>query len=376
MTVCYLLPLIIHAVTASWLVPLNAAWTLFGLGLSLAFCGAIPLYLLLREWEEARGTSLRSSPPQTPTNEIDPGPWLDEIEALQAELVRREEKEGALREERTTSLRQAEQLKADLQALEELKEDELRRLQILLSDHTQTISQQRSVIEGKQDYILKLENKVRDQAYEIKTLLRLDPQEGGDAAVQTHTAHPVLQVFEDAEQEVPELEPHEDPTLLSAADSAVQTPYDAAIQLQRCLDIASKMSGAGHLTSRGRRDALLPTDSFAIDMRRLWESYKGESSCTIFVYSPSEEKLLFCNEQVKALLGWGPDTFVKKFDALVDEGWAEWKHALADLKVDTPTQCRLLLKTESRGNLLVQCHLGLIPTGAFAGNIVGIVYGD
>lgn len=373
---CYLIPLLIQALVASRLVDAGPAWTLFSLGLSLALCGSIPLFLLLREWQLRTDSQL----PNTETDPLFQNPGeasIDDsqetIHRLDAELARSEHQLKQLAKDRAEMIKRIEELEADLDRANHESSLEIKQKESLATEHAQTIQEQRGIIERKQAYILKLENKVRDLSYEVKTLLTLGENDGPEHAP---ISHPVIDIFNDEEEDPPELQQEIAAQLPSSSEKKVQTPYDAALQLQKCLDTATKLTGASHLAGSGSKLLSLSSESYAIDLRRLFDNYRSENTCAIFFFSLDEGKMLFANNQIKTLLGWSPDHFIRSFEQLIDEGWADWKHALAEIKSNAPLSLRFLMKTKSGEDLLVQCHIGLIPSGAFSGNLVGVLYAD
>ncbi|MCB1135218.1 MAG: hypothetical protein KDK78_03015 [Chlamydiia bacterium] len=384
---CYLLPLLFQALIAVRVAESGPAWTLFSLGLCLALCGSVPLYMLLREWEAksvlpaAEPERLPTpapytAPAETPSQGADTLELFETIDQLSAQLGHQEELCTQLAKERSLLQKEVERLEAELDRLESEGQGAVQHRDALLNEHKQTINEQRSVIERKQDYILKLENKVRDLSYEVKTLIQLNDEsiEEKNAASERASDHPVLNLFDG---EIPALPLHAEPShpgIHDMGEMKVQTAYDASLQLQKCIDTARRLTGATHLSGTNGRLLDLSSDSYAIDLRRLFDSYNSESACPVFLYSKREDKLLFVNPQITSLLGWSPDKFTKDYPSLVTEGWTDWKRALKEVTADKPQQMRLLMKTKSGDDLLTHCNIGMIPNGAFAGHLVGVIY--
>ena len=71
------------------------------------------------------------------------------------------------------------------------------------------------------------------------------------------------------------------------------------------------------------------------------------------------------------------------FSSIIQEGLGDWKKALstlsgaqdshAQLLVKT-AQARFLAKTKQGQEKILNCHLGVIPTGLFRNHIIGVLY--
>ena len=150
--------------------------------------------------------------------------------------------------------------------------------------------------------------------------------------------------------------------------------------LQKCVDIAEQLGGDSHLAVEGSRLLNLPPESYAIDLRRLFDSLRSEHSSIVLVYSAAEHRLLFVNNKIRGLLGWSPEKFVKEFAHILQKGSGDWKSAVAVLQkirkyeVNKGQQIRLLMKAKSGEDLLVRCYLGLVREGIFGNLIVGVLY--
>jgi hypothetical protein len=154
----------------------------------------------------------------------------------------------------------------------------------------------------------------------------------------------------------------------------VHSCQDAMIQLKRCLDIAQKITSSSHFNSESSRFRDFPVDNFVLDLRRLCDSLRSENQCAILLYSPKEEKVIFANNQVKTLLGWSPEKIVQNFGDIIQEGDQEWKHHLAHISLKHESQVKLQFKTKKGHDLLVHCHLGMIPTGVFRYHVIGVLH--
>jgi len=101
---------------------------------------------------------------------------------------------------------------------------------------------------------------------------------------------------------------------------------------------------------------------------------RGEQGALIVVYSQKENKLLFVNNEAKALLGWSPEKFVADFSSIVHEGFNDWRRALSMLANASDSQARILAKAKQGQEMILNCHLGVIPTGLFRNYVIGVLY--
>lgn len=208
----------------------------------------------------------------------------------------------------------------------------------LVADYQKTISEQRDVIEKKQAYIGKLEGKVRDLMYEIRSLLQLEDPLG-----------------ENKELYLP--------------DSQKGKPYDFSLQLGRFLELAESFTGADHLGGRFLNSG---AHRYAIDLRPLFDQLSQESHRLVFVYSSSEERLLFVGEVARTRLGWGAEKVMKDFPQLVVKGYREWKEAAAQLSSGSQKVLPLLLRHKLGQEVPVDCYMGLIAKGPFKNHVIGM----
>lgn len=242
-------------------------------------------------------------------------------------------------------------------------EEALSHKESLLSEYNHTISEQRMVIEKKQRYIAKLEGKVSDLMYEIRSLLQLE-----DPVSSSSSPSPS---FVDAAVDAVALD--EFPETYSSSGA---TTYDLSIQLQRYIQIAQNFTGAEHLgyvNGKSPRFFDVSFDSYAIDLRRLFDSFREETIGIIFVYSQMEEKFLFINNFVRTVLGWSSEKFMKDFPQLIEMGYPDWYQALAKLPSLKETQVRLVIRSKTGEEILFQCFMGLISQGPFSNHAIGIL---
>lgn len=231
-------------------------------------------------------------------------------------------------------------------ALEE-NQKQIKHKESLNNEYQRTISEQRMILEKKQHYIAKLEGKVQDLMYEIRSLLQLE-----ELPAETHL-------------------PPASETYISSTRSST-TPYDLSLQLQRCIEKAENQMGMDHLGGKSPRFLDL-SDSYAVDRRRLFDSFRDETEGIVFVLSLSEKKFLFVNQHVKALLGWSSEKFIKEFPRLVVSGYREWKEGVKNISSTHEFQTRIAIEGKSGERKEFLCVMGLVCKGPFTNHIIGIL---
>lgn len=388
----YALPVILLSLYSMNIGSEDRSWELLSLGILFASVGSATIFLTMRRWELLANTPVRRSIelPQEKKIEItkltppfhEATIHQEEIRKLNLSIEQLQQQQAVLtleanahNQERQRLQDELEQLKSHSEAvLKELTADrnssyeDLQQKEILIGEYQQTITEQRAVIEKKQQENADLQSKVEDLSYEIKTLLQVV-----DTAEQTPSILPGMMLHETAHHYQANVEDPID-EVPPSLDKIVHTKEEACIQLKRCLDIAQKITGASyHLPQQSLlRD--LPRDHYALDLRRLFENLRGENASPILLYSQKENKLLFVNNQTKNLLGWHPEKFVQNFGEIIQEGVDSWKQAISQLAIEQEADVRLVMKTKSGQNMLVNCQLATIPSGLFRNNIVGVLY--
>lgn len=252
----------------------------------------------------------------------------------------------------------------DYQQLENQSKEQLQHKESLLSEYQQTISEQRVIIEKKQRYIAKLEVKVRDLMYEIRSLLQLEEPPSSNPFSST----PFIEILDQSD------DLHS--SYLSAPTKERTHHFDHALQLQRYIEIAHNFTGVDHLGYVGGKSPRFlgfSTDSYAIDLRRLFDSFRDETSGIIFIYSLKEDKFLFVNNFIKNVLGWSPEKFIKDFPKLIEMGFEEWKYTLSRLISIKESQSQLVIRSKRGEELLFQCFMGMVSQGPFAHHIIGLL---
>lgn len=231
----------------------------------------------------------------------------------------------------------------------------------ILAEYQQAVSKQRASIETKQERILQLENKVRDLSFEIRTLLQVDEMEVSAAVSQGR--RPGNSEVEEWVDQLP-----------ASSDLEVRTQYDANVLLKRSLQTAQSLTAAHHMPGRPGRFRDLSLESLTIDLRRLFDRLRLETSGVVCLYSRSEHRLLFANEPVRTLFGWSPERFVKEFPSLMAGGFREWEEAVHNLNPGHERRLRLVIKSKSGADVLIHALIGLVPQGAFEGHVIAVFY--
>jgi hypothetical protein len=373
----YLFPMLLYSAYALQTMDTGIAWGVVTVGLLLSTFGAAAIVIMLRNWESLMRTQVATLvekkvtqlavPVQTQAAASEPDHRLtQEIEVLRVELQQRKEELNLVKQQQANLDTQSK----DREEIAKTSIEEAKYNQQALGDLKQTISEQRTIIDKKQQYISRLETKIQDLTYEVKTLLQLGDMGANEEG---RASHPAVDLFSQNEGQNPELDEMVQQLPVSS-DRTVHTHYDAAVQLQKCVEIAQQLTGAGHLAGDSGRFLDLSVDSYAIDLRRLFDSYRNENTCTILLYSQKERKLLFVNNQIKGLLGWSPERFVTDFPGVISHNAAQWDEAIQQIHENKEAQIRLLAKGRDGNDAPLHCYMGKIPNGAFTNHIIGILY--
>lgn len=374
----YFLPVLLFISYAAYQLPSELSWSLVSLGLLLVCFGSLLLLFGLAKRSVTRVVVrevLSPSSEVTAVEEVRVTEEHLEFDRLQEAFQLKEQELELLREE-NRQLLESSQKKGEEGDREQEWEERLKRKEALLSEYQQTISEQRGIIERKQQYAWKLENKIQDLKYEVETLLQI--QESGTSSSLSsskgETGHPVIDLFGE-ESEADRVKERYGELPISS-DRQIHNPYDAALELRKCIEVATQLTGSSPLGGPGSRFLSLSSDNHAIDLRQLFDRLRSESATAVLVYSPKEEKLLFANHHVRTLLGWSPEKFAKDFAQLIENSWAEWRHSIKQLEKHREVQVRLMVKAKSGREILIHCYLGAIPSGAFKDQVVAVLYSD
>lgn len=425
--VFYLIPLLFFSAYSIKLMSHNKSWTLLSLGLLLVFFGTLSLIFLISYWEQSmRDKKLSQSlflSQQTPSfssnkNEakvtsLDPSMTFEshppsanegiatnkesskELNLLQTALQANQKQQEELtyqlemkgqelhkQEEENKQLQiKAMQIAQDFADYKLFSEEQLKQKQLQLSALQQVIEDQRNEMEKRQDQIHQLDTKVHDLSYEIKTLLYLHDEDTTPAKsvskiskeekFPSHTNEPIIKTPEQVSTTLIHPSPYQESL---AQESSIRSSIEAAHLLKKCIQIAQKLTGTNYYSNESSRYREFSSSYFAIDQRRLFDSLRSEKGAMLVVYSQKDHKLLFANSESKILLGWSPEKFLADFASIMQEGIQEWKKALQLLATAPESQARLLAKTKQGQEIILNCHLGIIPSGLFRNYVIGVLY--
>jgi len=147
---------------------------------------------------------------------------------------------------------------------------------------------------------------------------------------------------------------------------------DLQDQLKKYIQTAVKIGHEGVLGGHGSKLLDLSFETFAVDLRRLYDQFRWETTDVIFIYSPQEERLLFINDEVRNLLGWPAEKVIQNFHSLLVQGANYWHTLLSSLAYSEVRQLEIVLKTREEKNLHVQAALGVVPSGAYQDFVLGL----
>ncbi|MFI5342752.1 MAG: hypothetical protein ACHQUC_00860 [Chlamydiales bacterium] len=299
---------------------------------------------------------------------------------LQEELASKEELYKISLEENKQLIYKAQEIQQDFSDYKLFSEEQLKQKSLQLINLQQTIEDQRTEVERRQEQISQLDSKVHDLSYEIKTLLYLHETEASHPTpsflkVDDSTKSLLTKVVSgkvDSSQPVYTLQEEYEGEAVSV-ESQIHTPAEAVLLMRKCINTAQKLTGANYYSNEASRFREFSSSHYTIDQRRLFDSLRSETSGLILVYSQKEHKLLFANNQTKYLLGCGPEKFVSDFSSHFQE-LPDWKKALSLLSTGPESQTRLLAKTKHGQEIILNCHLGVIPTGLFRNYVICVLY--
>lgn len=327
----YLIPSFILCLYSINFSTLDQSWGILSLGLLLGTAGSILMFILLRKWEEAL-PKIVEIPVEAPPV------YLEKSDTEELKKFRDE----------------AERFSAYKSAVEE----ELKKKEALMNEFQETITRQREILKNRQEQVTELEGKIQDLNGEVKTLLN---------EVKITETTPDISSGMHLKETVSVYQ-------VTPPPSIVTSPAEANLQLKRCMDIAGKITGANHFEAANSRFKEWHIDNYALDLRRLFDHLRGESSCTIFVFAQKDNRLLFVNNQAKHMLGWIPEKFIQNFPEIIGESLQDWNRGISRLSSQPETTMQLTLKNKVSQPVAVSCHLGMISSGLFRNHIIGVMY--
>lgn len=386
----YLLPILF--LNLSFLFYPNWSFFLTAIGLLLACIGTVILIVKMWQWEGVLKKNAlpkveyfaKPSQPLPKPEELSQPNTLNKIHEMEETLqqlenakqgiwLRLQEKETLLTQEmegKAVLKKQFDHMQEEFQLFKESSRNQLKQKDDAIQEYQQAISELRGSMDKKQQQIGKLESSVHDLTYEMKTLLQLNEQ-----PVAPTPKTPIKQATQKSTHSSfrKEQEPIAVQTTLPFIEKTTPTQKSASLQLKRCLDIAQKMTGAGHIGISSKfRD--IPIDNYALDQRRLFDHLRAESANLVFVYSQREDKILFANPAVKTLFGWSPEKFSQDFPQLIQDGFDDWKRAVSSLAMTREAQIPLVIKTRSGEDKFIQCQIGIVSSGVFRNHVIGILF--
>lgn len=388
----YLIPFLFYASFFLSTIPHLQSWRLFSSGLLLVFGGSLALIILLFYWEKSIQESKRVAPPkkEDKVTSLDSELTFDTISynpketilletALKASLEEKEEllknleikaqEIEVLRQENKQFEIQAHQISQDFADYKVFSEEQLKQKYLQMTALQQLTEDQRAEMEKRQDQIYQLDSKIHDLSYEIKTLLYLNEEEVVPSKPkELETIIPIKE-----ETFIPLYQPNQQ-EFTSSFEPPIRIPTEAFALLKKCISMAQKLTGANYHSNEVSRYREYSSSYYAIDQRRLFDSLRGENRAMIIVYSQKEHKLLFVNNESKKLLGWSPEKFIEDFSMIMQESITDWRKALSLLAGACDSQARLLAKSKEGQEIILNCHLGVIPTGLFRNYVIGILY--
>lgn len=323
---------------------------IFAFGVSLSSLGCLLTYYCIFIWEKSFPAKQPAPPPiiireekivEVPTPVVEKtyiqDPMMEQqIEMLAQDLNKQTEQFNKLYQEYQELKRAGENTKQEFMLFRDVTTQQLDRKESLLVECQNTIAEQRTLIQKKQQQILRLEGKIRDLNYDVKTLLELN----------------------DIEEDIVNFEPNMDH--LESEEIKINSPE---FMLQRCIDKARKITGTSHFV--GKETSF---DTNILDSRHLVDHFRDDP-CALMVYDRKNDRFLFANSSIKNLLGWSPDKVTKEFYELLQNN-KEWKRALDSLNSKNDVSAKLVIKNRDQEEMAVSCHLGIIPSGIFSGNVI------
>lgn len=417
----YLAPLFALCFYSMGWMTYEKSWKFISLGLFSATVGSLCLILILYYWEQSIFQSHKSNPltlltfsknsaeekslKVTPLESTDhfnevasvsteedltPPPFLkssfkvtqDEYEALENQLLSANQQIEKNEEENLALQMQIEKITQDFADYKLFSEEQLKQKQAQLQNFQQLADDHRTEMEKRQEHIHQLDSKIHDLSYEIKTLLYLSTDEIATPAAFSASAKPMdkyrppkreaLNFQEEGHAEIKEKGILI--TEIFGPGSPVANTKEASAFLKKLVEMAEKITGASRYGNESSRYREFSSTHYSFDQRRLFDLLKNETSALVVVCTPKEQKTLFVNNLVNEILGWNPEKFVSDFNQILEDSLHEWNHALASVSTASECQTRVLAKTRQGKEVLLNCHLTIIPTGLFRLYTLAVLY--
>lgn len=376
--ILYLLPIVLLSGYSLGLMTLQSSWSIFSIGLLLAFAGSCGLFLMLCKWEMVPITDVMdAASPQIVERILPPDPELEinakrlqeqvaeqqiKQEQLLAEIQAKQEELQRSYQEHERFRHHMEQVVQELESRQQVMHDQFEKNEETVQEQQKKSYDSRVIIEKQQQRILELEAKEQELNYEIETLLQVTHLE----ALPEETNDIISPPYPPSNR--PEGIPLPPYPIGSTSHDGV-TKETASGLLKRCVEIANKMAGVG--SNSRLRD--LPLENYVLDMRRLCDNLRMETSNPVLLYSQKESKVLFANGQIKNILGWPSEKVVQIFPEIIQEGAEEWRKGIQQLSTQSEAKICVPMKAKDGQALLVHCHLGAISNGLFRNLIIVVL---
>jgi hypothetical protein len=350
----YLIPSFLYTTFSVGKLSFSESWQLFIVGVLLSMSGSIALILSVRSF----AVHLLQGKKTEASDQIQD--YLVTINNLKESLAASQKKEQALQET----------WRKEQESIESAKAENFIASNSLQDDYQKKIREQQALLEERQNCITELDSKVRDLHYEIKTLLKLNIDN-----LDKDNKKPVQNDFLKLSTPVPQPPysfPKEQKPMMSSQVSSSEAK-EVILQLNRCVDIAQGLTGTNLLGGGTSLFRDYSIDSYVLDLRRLLEILRNESPNVILLYSRRENKLLFVNDEIKELLGWGAEKFLQNFSNIIQSGHEKWTRAV---RSSSEIEFEFCLKMKSKaGEILpINCCLRSIPSGIFKEHVIAIMY--
>ncbi len=412
----YFLPILLYSFFSTGWLQAISTWQVLLIGLLLAAAGSLLLFFKMLDWQtgqlqpvleaaanlsEASQKAAEHEPASTEKAVNEPSEEeleaLRQVQLLQLELETSQEKIQELEREVAAEKQAASNLNAEKKELKielenlhkrfsDCQQEAIEQLQAkdaILSEYSQSVYELREAMDKKQQVVAKLESSVADLTYEIKTLLYLSEDEKNKEDL---FSDPGLFDQEDRHKKPFKPSPLHTPVRAVSVDqietttlgrnessAKVASHQEASRELKKCIQIAQGITGASHLAANDRFKEL-SLESYALDLRRLFDSLRSENRALVLVYSPREDKLLFVNNFIKTLLGWSPERFIQDYALLVKEGLDDWKKTIHAVGPHQELATRILVKTRSGQDQILHGQVGEISLGLFKGYVLSVFF--
>lgn len=359
----YFLPILAYWLYGYYRMDQESAWWYLLGGFLIAVVCSLLLILKVLSWESKIASSLQPVVPvaAAPSPQVEDTHDLmleKEIHLLQENLTLARTDEASLKsqiakleealskdgQQAANLEEQNRKLQHDFELFVATSQEQAKKKDILLAEYAQTVNELRSTMDNKQSEIERLERSVSDLNYDVSTLVQLS----NDGLLT-------------------QLDGEEAP---KAALAGIRCPPIDPVQLlRRSVNMAQKMTGRTYFGDQNPFEGV-PLEHFALDERRLYDAFQGESGGILALWSRREGGFDFVSSQINDALGWSSSKFIESFSDIVVEGKAEWEEALRTVAQKSEIQVPLLCKRKNGEQKLLHAWLASVPTGLFKNQVV------